>query len=561
MTKRFLLLLSTSLLSVSSIMGFVTVLPTRPSSSNPLLHAFASSSVSSSSSNNNKKKAKKTIQDRTPQEWQTLVQSIVEAVVQAGPRAGPTRTIQATRALTQTLQEYLPSPLNQFRPAPFNTARAVRQLFERLGATYVKLGQFVASSPTLFPAEYVTEFQQCLDQTEALDYETKIKPILEQEYGGKAKLNQLFSSIDPKPLASASIAQVHKAVLRSDGTTVVLKVQKPGIDALLKADLGFLKIASELLEFVQPDWERTSLKNIGSDIQSSMLEELDFVKESQNVQEFRQFLQEQNLTSVATAPRVYPKYTTRKVLMMEYLDGVSLLDTDKMTEILQQQEEVLSLENTIVTALNVWTLSVQTMPWFHADVHAGNLLLLKDSGKVGFLDFGIVGRVSPKTFTAVSELSQALTVGNYTAMAVALSNMGATSETVNIDQFAKDLEQVTTKLLKVQPDITVDATSSDSSIGIGLEVDSDEITNLLLDLVQVTENNGLKLPREFGLLVKQSLYFDRYLKILAPGLDVMSAMSTSSTGEDNEEDALLLQGTSVNGNTNSASNKNAIIDV
>lgn len=524
---------------MTSSQAFVPHLSSSSSSSS--LYAFSSSSSSNS--------PKKSIRDRTPQEWQRLVQSMVQAVVEAGPRAGPVRTLQGVRALQATLEEYLPNPRNQFRPAPFEPAKALRQLFERLGATYIKLGQFVASSPTLFPPEYVTEFQKCLDQTETLDFETKIKPILKQELG--QNLNAIFESIDPIPLASASIAQVHKAVLKSDGSTVVLKVQKPGIDSLLKADLGFLKVSSELLEFVQPDWERTSLKNIASDIQSSMLEELDFVKESRNLQEFSDFLQREGFSSVATAPRVYPKYTTRKVLVMEYLDGVSLLDTKEMTSILQKLpgDEPKSLESTIVTALNVWTTSVQTMPWFHADVHAGNLLLLKQDGRVGFLDFGIVGKISGKTFTAVTELSQALTVGNYTAMAVALSNMGATSETVDIEQFASDLEQVTTRLLSVQPDVVLTEES------IGVQVESEEITNLVLDFVKVTENNGLRLPREFGLLVKQSLYFDRYLKLLAPGLDVMDAMTATV-----EEASLLLE-EDVNGGGGDVSKDKVVIDV
>ena len=145
---------------------------------------------------------------------------------------------------------------------------------------------------------------------------------------------------------------------------------------------------------------------------------------------------------------------------------------------------------------------------------------MKD-GRVGFIDFGIVGRVSEKTFTAVNELSAALGLGDYEGMARALCNMGATDEEVNIPQFASDIERVMMNLGSVQPDMTVTA-MSDGTVQGSLDFDENEVTNVLLDIVDVTESNGLKLPREFGLLVKQSLYFDRYLKILAPNLDVMS---------------------------------------
>mmetsp|Transcript_27662 Transcript_27662/g.59559 ORF Transcript_27662/g.59559 Transcript_27662/m.59559 type:complete len:135 (+) Transcript_27662:2-406(+) len=109
--------------------------------------------------------------------------------------------------------------------------------------------------------------------------------------------------------------------------------------------------------------------------------------------------------------------------------------------------------------------------------------------------------------------------------------MGATDEEVNIDKFGRDIETVMQRIGNVQPDITI-AEMSDGSVGGSLNFDETEITNLLLELVEITEDNGLKLPREFGLLVKQSLYFDRYLKILAPDLDVMSDSRVSGLGEE-----------------------------
>lgn len=358
-------------------------------------------------------------------------------------------------------------------------------------------------------------------------------------------ISRTFASIDKKPLASASIAQVHAGRLRT-GEEVVIKVQKPGIDASLKADLSFIYVASRVLEFLQPDWERTSLSAIAGDIRSSMLEELDFEKEATNVEEFRQFLVNNELTQDATAPRIYREYTTKKVMTMERLRGVSLLDADAISSITNDPE------STIIKALNVWTTSVMTMPWFHADVHAGNLLVLED-GRVGFIDFGIVGRVSPKTFQAVNELSTSLAIGDYRGMAEALCNMGATDETVDLDKFAADLEKVLTTMLQMQPEVTV-AASPDGVLSGSMSLDETEVTNVLLDLVNVTEDNGLKLPREFGLLVKQSLYFDRYLKILAPELDVMGDTRVGLGSIDEEDIA------SIRANGDSTSNQ-VVIDV
>lgn len=457
------------------------------------------------------KRRKKSVSDRTPQEAVKLIQDIIKAAVEAGPRAGPARTLQAYRAFQTTAQEFLPKLLSQ--PTSVTFPVVLRTLFERMGATYIKLGQFVASSPTLFPKEYVVEFQKCLDQTEPLPWAT-IKQVIENELG---PISNTFSYIDQQPLASASIAQVHVAILKSTGEEVVIKVQKPRIDECLQADLGFLYVSARVLEFLQPDWERTSLSAVAGDIRESMLEELDFEKEARNTIEFRRFLQDNKLLKQATAPRVFTELTTRKVMVMEKLNGVSLLDEETISQVVNDPEMG---SNTILTALNIWSMSVTNMPWFHADVHAGNLLLLED-GRIGFIDFGIVGRISEKVLNSVTELSAALANNDSKGMAQALCNMGATDEAVDIQKFGRDIDRILKRLNGVESQVSVSA-FADGSVTGRLEVDETAITNLLLEMVEVTENNGLKLPREFGLLVKQSLYFDRYLRILAPNVDVMS---------------------------------------
>merc|ERR1712238_354892 len=343
----------------------------------------------------------------------------------------------------------------------------------------------------------------------------------------------------------------HAAKLNT-GEDVVIKVQKPGIDASLKADLSFVFVASKILEFLQPDWERTSLSAIVGDIRSSMLEELDFNKEARNTEEFSRFLAQNNLLNEATAPRVYQKYTTKKVFTMERLHGISMLDEETISRVTKDPQIG---QEAIISALNIWTQSVMQMPWFHADVHAGNLLLL-DDGRVGFIDFG---RVSDKTFKAVNELSTALALLDYQGMAQALCNMGATSETVDIKKFSRDIETVMQRMTSVQTDVTI-TQMTDGSIGGSLGFDESEITNLLLELVELTEDNGLKLPREFGLLVKQSLYFDRYLKILAPGIDVMNDTRVSGIGGE-EEGNISTNIAKVNGSSKTDSDDSLIIDV
>ncbi|CAK0836748.1 unnamed protein product [Prorocentrum cordatum] len=431
---------------------------------------------------------------------QKLLQEVSEVVLSTGLETSLARTAVAARALALTAADVAREPPSSLDEAFL--ARVLRKLFERLGATYVKLGQFIASSPTVFPANYVREFQQCLDSTTTVPFE-KVKQIIEEDLG--SSVSSVYSYLDPTPLASASIAQVHAATLIT-GEDVVVKVQKPDIQEVLKTDLGFIYIAARVLEFINPELNsRGSLADIAADLRVSMLGELDFRQEQRNLDVFRKFLSSNGLDKIATAPKPYPEASSKKVLTMERLYGVPLVDLEGIKKYTAEPE------STLVAALNVWALSVQSCEFFHADVHAGNLLVL-EGGRVGFIDFGIVGRLPPKMSKAIDELNDALAVNDAKGMASALISMGATVDEVDEVQFAADIE----KLLKRLGAATSNATDAAGSI------DESQIQDIVLDIAQVAGNNGLKLPREFGLLIKQALYFDRYTKLLAPDLDMAS---------------------------------------
>ncbi len=380
------------------------------------------------------------------------------------------------------------------QPAP----RLLREVFEELGATYIKLGQFIASSPTFFPPEYVEEFQGCLDQTRPLPFAT-MKRILREEL--KKPLDEIYADIDPMPLASASIAQVHAARLRS-GEDVVIKIQKPGVENILLTDLNFLYMCARGLETVAPKLSWTSLSGIVEEIQQTMMEECDFIKEANNLNTFRQFLLESH-NEGATVPRVYEHCSTRRVLTMERFYGVPLTDLESIRKVTDDPER------TLITAMNTWFASLTQCEFFHADVHAGNLMVLRD-GRVGFIDFGIVGRISPGTWEAVSDFISAVMVGNFDGMADAMVRIGVTRSQVNVDELAADLRNLYQQLDRMVPDYTP----------YSAEQTEDQVNNVLMDMVRIAEGHGLHFPREFALLLKQFLYFDRYVHILAPEMDM-----------------------------------------
>ncbi|CAN0503764.1 unnamed protein product [Ectocarpus sp. 12 AP-2014] len=259
-----------------------------------------------------------------------------------------------------------------------------------------------------------------------------------------------------------------------------------------------------LLEILQPELGRTSFAAIASDIRTAMLDELDFRKEAKNIEDFTGFLERAGILD-AVAPKVYEDLSSKRLLVMERLKGVALTDLEGIKDYSSNPEA------TLITALNTWSMSVMMAESFHAD------------GRVGFIDFGIVGRIPETVWSSLRDLSNGFITNNYRLMATSLVKMGAADGEVDTDAFAFDIEKVIDSLgsmeAQVDTSAVIDEDTGNVSYGTSVNFDQESITRLLLDIVGVAENNGLKLPREFGMLIKQALYFDRYTRLLAPELD------------------------------------------
>lgn len=384
----------------------------------------------------------------------------------------------------------------------------LRDTMQSLGSTYIKLGQLVASSPTIFPDDYVAAFQSCLDQTPPLSYD-ELLPTLEEQLG--VKLRTRFKSIDRTPLASASIAQVHAAKLIT-GEDVVIKIQKPNVKKILETDFHFLQFSTQMMEMINPKAWKTSLKDIVEEIRNGMLEECDFRQELANIEEFARFLEKMQIEQVIV-PKVYHDLSSEKVLVMERFYGVPLSDIEGIRKITNDPEFAL------VQALDTWFMSLRKCQIYHADLHAGNVMMLND-GRIGFIDFGIVGRLSEVTWDGITSLAVCVPAQDFDGLALALSKIGATKDKAQLDlkRFAKDLESLWRNI------------SSDKMLNSD---DPDSFwRTITLDFSTISARHGIRFPREFTLLIKQFLYFDRYIRLLAPTVDMFDAERMDIMGID-----------------------------
>lgn len=382
-------------------------------------------------------------------------------------------------------------------------AQLLREAFEQMGVTYIKLGQFIASTPSIFPREYVLAFQGCLDQTTPVPF-AKIRSVLIEELETDSRgLGDIFSYIDPVPLASASIAQVHKAVL-ADGRQVALKVQKPNVDTVMHTDLSVLHSVFWTLEKLVPNLKAANLAPIVDEMRARMLAETDFIAESCHIEQFLAHLKQVGNTKV-TAPTVHHELSTKRVLVMDLLMGKSLIDDSLIWDGAagRNSKQIMS------DVLDTWFLSLMMTGEFHADLHAGNLMLL-DDGRIAFLDFGLMGQIQPSSLQACFGLVQSLQISDYRGMAQAMVNIGMThtADKMDIDRLADDLHKM---LGKITPN-TQPTTKADAN--------NDSLNAMMLEMVEIGKRHGIHFPRDFALLVKQLLYFDRFMVTLAPDMEL-----------------------------------------
>lgn len=305
-----------------------------------------------------------------------------------------------------------------------STGEKIRRAIEELGPTYIKLGQILSTRKDLLDQDIIDELSKLRDSVEP--YDTNIaKKIFKHEVG--LDIEKVFIDFNDKPLAAASIGQAYEAKLQT-GESVIVKIQRPNIEETIKSDLEILKTMAVALKDFNKDIE-VDLIQIVEEFQTQLLRELDYNFEAINAIKFRKIFRD---SSEVYIPEIYGEYSTKRVLVMEKINGVKLSDIKKI------RSNGWNTKN--ISDIGVRSLFKQIFEhgFFHADPHPGNIFVLGEN-TISYIDFGMIGIVDKKTLNLLNEVAIAVIEKNVDRVIYILMEMDALNTEIDISGLRQDL--------------------------------------------------------------------------------------------------------------------------
>jgi len=367
----------------------------------------------------------------------------------------------------------------------------LRQAFEALGPAYIKLGQIISSGRGLFPEELVDEFKKCRDQVPAISFEA-VRRVVESDLG--QPLEAVFEAFEEAPLAAASIAQVHAARLRT-GEEVVVKVQRPEVGERVHRDVRAMAWVAPRLVGRIPVAALANPPVLVEVFAETIAEELDFRLEAQNMVDIARVLAQSGQHAVVV-PRPHPEWVTRRVLVMEKLEGFSYDDVRGMKQAGIDTEAVLhSMMIAFLEGAMIYGV-------FHGDFHGGNLFVM-DDGKVALLDYGMTARLDERQRAAFLRIMMAGAVNDLRGQLAAFQDLGALDAEADLDELMALL-------------------GADQPVRDPLHMSGEEIASEIQTVLKGLLGRGARLPKPLMLYAKNMLFFDGAVAELAPDLDMLA---------------------------------------
>jgi ubiquinone biosynthesis protein len=372
--------------------------------------------------------------------------------------------------------------------AKLTAAERMRLALEELGPTFVKLGQILSTRPDVIPHSFVREFEKLQDNVPSFSFEEVLAQIA-AELGGPAE--QFFAEIDPVPLAAASIAQVHRARLKT-GEDVVIKVRRPRIVELVESDISALMSLAGLAERHVSGSELYDPVGVVREFARTIRREMDFTREGHTIEKFRD-----NFSRIPWMyfPRVYWEQSSRGILTMEYVAGVKVSDREKL--LAQGLDGKLIAKRGADSFLDM----VLTHGFFHGDLHPGNVLILPDN-VICLLDYGIVGRLDQGLKTFLTDILSAIVNRDMDEVVSLLLFAGDISDSLDIRALKRDLFNFI-----------------DGYYEIPLK--EIEVGRMLMEFIEIITLYSIRIPPDLMLLAKSLVLIEGMGRTLDPGFDMV----------------------------------------
>lgn len=365
----------------------------------------------------------------------------------------------------------------------------LRLVVQDLGPTFVKLGQLASTRSDMLPVDIIAELAKLQDEVEPFP-PAIAESIIEAELG--EPVSNVFAEFDPHPAAAASIGQVHLGRLRT-GERVAVKIQRPGISPAIRADLDILRSLASIAEHRYEWARRYQLQMMIGELGKSLLQELNYTIEGRNSDSIgKQFRRD----DAVRVPKVYWEHTTKRVLVMEFIDGVKVANRERLDE---EGIDRKKLAERILTAL-FRQIFVEGL--FHADPHPGNLLALP-GGAIAFLDFGMVGRLSPEMKTSFTDLIIALMRQRTESVMKAVLRMGIVPEDAELDALRRDVDELRDKYY-------------------GVPFGEIRLGEAVTDLLDAAHRHRVRIPADLVLLGKSLLTVEGVVAALDPDISIVA---------------------------------------
>lgn len=387
------------------------------------------------------------------------------------------------------IQKFIPT--NSVKQArAFSKWAKMRLVCEELGPTFVKFGQILSNRPDLVPLELTFELEKLQDNVPPMS-EKMAKQVVETEL--KDKVENLFAWFEPTPFASASMAQVHKVTLHS-GKRVALKVQRSGINDVIVEDIKVMYKIAYILERRMPSIKSFDPIGLVKNFEASILKELDFIHESINVQRFyNNLVKDDSLEQFAEAPKVYPEFTTSKVLALEFISGIKI---DRISELKAKEFDTKVLARRLAIS---YFKQIFEYGFFHADPHPGNLLILPNS-HICYLDFGMMGSMLPRDIAIFGNLFISITNKDVKKIIKALQQLSNNAPISNMRNLEFDINEFLEKYYV-------------------RDIHDNEMSTILLELKDIILAHGLKVPTYFFLFARSLVTIEGVIEKLDPKLE------------------------------------------